>query len=174
MKYKRSSYKKISDLIALSPEYAKNRTFNSWAEVFHKSLVKVRSNSVNKPRTYEELAKRYPKKIIKILLELVCDDLMFNDVSYVLNHRRKTEKHIVIRMAAYAPDNEGRPGMRNRKSYYCHGGMKYGLRTDKVIRHHKVPYRIGFYSHNRAKVRKHLNAGKRYFNSYKEKIYSQL
>lgn len=160
--------------MALSDDYVDNRSFNTWTDVFYKSLSKVRSNDVNKPRTYEELAKRYPKKIIKILLELLCDDLMYNDVSYVLNHRSKERKQIIIRMAAYAPDAEGTPGFKIRKSYYCHGGMKYGLRIDQDMKYHKVPYRIGFYLKRRQKIRAYLIAGKRYYNSYKEKIYSQL
>ena len=181
MRYKRSSYRKLADLLSLGPEFRNNRSFNCWTDIFRESLEGVRSNAVNKPRTYEQLAKRYPKKIIKIFLELLCEDLIYNDVSYVLNHRHKKERRLTIRMAAYYPDGNGPVTMRdgpetavNRKSYYNHGGMKYGLRIDRDKDFFKNRYSVGFYFKNRRKVRELLMAGKRYYNSYKEKIYSQL
>lgn len=174
MRYNKSSYRKIADLISLGAEFENNRSFDSWTDIFKKSLEGVRSNQVNKPRTYEELAKRYPKKIIKIFLELLCEDLIYNDVSYVLTHRLKKKNQLVLRIAAYPPDDYGGPILKNRKSYYSYGGMKYALRLDRNKAVFKKPYLVGFYLLNREKVRAHLRAGKRYYNSYKEKIFMQL
>lgn len=173
-KYKRSSYRNITDLIALDETFEKNRSFNTWAEVFQKSLKGVRSNKVNQPRTYEELARRYPRKIVKIFLELLCDDLIHNNVSYVFNHRKDPEKQLILRMAAYAPDDYPTTAFKVRKSYYCHGGMKYGLKIDRTYKYYKINYRVGFYITRRQVVREQLSNGKRYYNSYKEKIYSQI
>ena len=163
------------DLLSFSEEFASNRSFESWADVFQKSLIRNRDVVSYKKRNKERLVRRFPKKIIRLFWEMVCNDLIKNEAEVVLKDSKYERRRLVLKMGYY--ENPSPKLLRRRRKYkFAYGGMLYTLRLQYPVvwPHPKILRFPTFYPKLRTLVRKELRNGRRYFNSTREKIFSRL
>lgn len=172
IKYKRY---RSRHLIALSDEFKTNRSFNSWAEVFSKSLLKHRVQTAYKKRSKEELSLRFVLKIIRIFWQVVANDIINNDVEVVLKDSIEPENRFTIKMGYLKKPNDK---LYRKMSWlvFPFGGVCYTLRYNypKNWPNPGLQRRVSFLRTYRVKVIKELLKGRRYYNSTKEKIFTRL
>lgn len=162
-------------LIALSDEFKSNRSFNSWAEVFHKSLVKHRAKIAYKKRSKEQLSLRFVAKIIRTFWQVVARDLIMNDVEVVLKDSKEEKNRFTIKMG-YIKKPKDKFYQKMTWLIFPFGGVCYTLRYNypQNWRNPTVERRVAFLRTYRGKVIKELLKGRRYYNSTKEKIFAKL
>ena len=159
------------DLIELSDEFYFNRDFDSWKEVFYNSLQGNMHHYGKKHYTYEQIAKRFPKKIIEVFLDLLCKDLIENETEFIFNPRAKEFNRYGLKMG-YIKKANPKKYHKNTRFKYSFAGVQYILRVIQPIhlmRNDEMKL-ARFGKKYREMVIKELKKGRRYFNSYKEKI----
>lgn len=166
---------KTKDLLLLSDEFKVNRSFQSWAEVFQKSLTRHRKDIAYKKRSKEKIARVFPPIIISMFWESVCNDLIYNEAEVILKDSIKPENRFALKMG-YLHNAPKVFFMKRTKLVFPFGGMHYTLRMNypKNWNDSALPRRAGFFPKYRTKVRKEIRSGRRYFNSTKEKIFAKL
>ena len=163
------------DLTEISSQFKKNRSFNSWKDVFYESLKKQREGWKDNKRGYNELAERFPYKIVQHFFDMLLEDLIEKEVEFVFNPRANPENQLVLKMG-YIVNVPRKKFMKKTSLIFPYSGMHYMLRLTypKTWSHSHIHRRAAMYRTYRCKVWNELNKGRRYFNSMKEKIFSQL
>lgn len=164
------------DLTEISEEFRKNRSFNSWRDVFHESLKSQRQNWWGKnKRTYNELANRFPYKIVQTFFELLIIDLIEKETEFVFNPKAKSENQLLLKMG-YIVKVPKKSFMKKTALVFPYAGTHYMLKFNypKNWKNSQIPRRACFYRTYRKRVWDQLNRGRRYYNSMKEKIFSNL
>ena len=166
---------KTKDLLEINSEFAKNRSFNSWRDVFYPSMYKQIDKLRYKKRSYDKMANAYPERIISQFLDLVLTDIVEKEVEFVLNPKARKENQFVWKMG-YAEKIAPSRFMKKTNFIFPYGGAHYLLRTTypKNWRYPFIPRMACLYKPYRKKVWEQLNKGRRYYNSMKEKIFSNL
>jgi hypothetical protein len=152
--------------------FKSNRKFNSWEEAFKPSLKAQKETWKYKKRSYSEAANRFPKKIINIFLNLLVDDLIYNDVEFVLNPRSEEQNQFTLKLGYFNKSLPHEERYKRSKYIYKFGGLCYYLRAiyPRNWPNRQIFKRFIFYFPYRAKVWKQLKLGHRYYNSAMEHL----
>lgn len=163
-------------LWSMDKMFKENRDFDSWEEAFKSSLKAQRESWKYKKRSYKQVANRFPRKIINIFLNLLIDDLIYNDVEFVLNPRAYPENQYILKMGHFEKPEKIKVNKRMNKCAYRYGGMIYVLRQmiPKNWPSYGIRREFSFSYRLRLKIRKELKNGHRYYNSAKEHLLRSL
>jgi len=153
--------------LGMDKMFRKNRDFDSWEEAFLPTLKAQRDSWKYKKRSYKDAANRFPKKIINIFLNLLVDDLIYNDVEFVLNPRAREENQFTLKLGYFKKKLVYEEKKISSRYIYKFGGLSYYLRLiyPKNWPNRNIFKRFTFYYGYRIKIWRELNLGHRYYNS---------
>ena len=163
------------DLIELSGEFKLNRSFDSWAKVFQKSLDRHKKDIAYKKRSKEEIARRFPRKIVKLFWDMIVDDLITQEAEVILKDSEEPKNRFILKMG-YLIRVKDYLFMKRTIFTIPFAGVHYTLRFHypQDWRNPRIVRRACFSRRQMGRVLKELKKGRRYYNSTKEKIFSRL
>lgn len=161
------------DLLSDGDEFDMHRSFDSWAEYFQARLYKVKKYWKHWKLSYEKMAKKIPITVIEHFLPMLMEDLIKNEVEFVVNPRCKTPNQFVFK-AGYI-DRRRKRRYRWRYIIAAHG-KHYLMRMHfpKDWKCKQIKRYCYMDPHYRSVMNKEIKKGKQYYNSTKEKLLSQL